>query len=186
MATVTGSASTILMNVQTFPSRDRAFSRAVERLVRRKPEAPPSELLDDLRLLYPRVAIFERQLSNEAPAYYAYRDGRFEPDDDEPWWTEPGLAVVTVSATTGLITDVSDSWAQFMRGLPAGLIGRHFTEFLLPEARDAGVGLFEAVISAGEVKSEALVQRADGTTVPIEFRATVQGDEIEVSYRELT
>jgi hypothetical protein len=152
--------------------------------VRQKPDAPADELVEDLRLLYPRVAIFQRQLSNELPAYYAYRDGRFEPEHDEPWWTHPGVAVVTVSTATGLITDVSDSWAEFMRGDPALLTGRHFTEFLLPEARDAGIGLFEAVIEAGEVRSEALVQRADATTVPIEFRATLHGDVIEVAYRE--
>lgn len=173
------------MNIQTFPSRDRAFSRAVERLVRRKPDAPASQLVEDLRLLYPRVAIFERQLSNELPVYYAYRDGRFEPERPEPWWTHANVAIVTVSARTGLVTDVSDSWAEFMRGDPKALIGRHFTDFLLPQARDAGVGLFEAVVEEGGVRSEALVQRADGTTVPIEFRAALLGDEIEVAYREL-
>lgn len=174
------------MNIQTFPSRDRAFSRAVERLVRQKPRAHASELVEDLRRLYPRVAIFQRQLSDEQPLYYAYRDGRFEPEQDEPWWISPGTAVVTVSAVTGLVVDVSDAWVEFMRGEHPSLIGRHFTDFLLPEARDAGVGLFEAVLEVGEVRSEAIVQRVDGTTVAIKFRAILQGDEVEVAYRELT
>lgn len=174
------------MNIQTYPSRDRAFSRAVERLVRRKPDARASELVDELRLLYPRVAIFERQLSNELPVYYAYRDGRFEPEGSEPWWTHEGVPTVRVSTSSGAITDVSDAWAVFMRGDRSALLGRHFTDFLLPDARDAGVGLFEAVVEAGEVRSEALVVRADGTTVSIEFRATLLGDAIEVAYRKLS
>ncbi len=174
------------MRIKTFPSRDRAFARAVERLVRHNPGTPAAELAEELRRLYPRAAIFLRHLSDEVPLYYAYRDGRFEPEQDEPWWTEPETPFVTVSATTGLISDVTEAWAQFMRGDRGALIGRHFTEFLVPEARDAGVGLFEAVIEAGEVHSEALVQRVDGTTVPIEFRAILRQDEIEVAYRELS
>ena len=75
------------MNIQTFPSRDRAFSLAVERVVRQKPEAPASEIVDDLRRLYPRVALFARQRSDELPTDYAYRDGLFEPEQDLAWWT---------------------------------------------------------------------------------------------------
>jgi hypothetical protein len=45
--------------------------------------------------------------------------------------------------------------------------------------------MFEAVSQAREVRSEALVQRPDGTTVQIEFRAVRRDGEIEVSYRPL-
>lgn len=174
------------MNIQTFPSRDLAFSRAVERLVRHNPRAEAAELEYELRQLYPRVALFRRQLSDELPLYYAYRDGRFQPEEDEAWWTPPATPVVAVSASTGQVTRVSDAWAAFMHGDHDTLVGRHFTDFLLSEARDAGVGLFEAVLEGGEVRSEALVQRADGTSVAIEFRAILEGDEIEVAYRALT
>lgn len=173
------------MRIQTFPSRDRAFSRAVERLARQMPDAEAPELVDDLRHLYPRVTIFARQLSGEPPIYYAYRDGRFEPAHDEPWWTAERTPIVKVSAVSGRLTRVSEAWAAFMHGDSQSLLGRHFSEFLLPEARDTGVGLFEAVIETGEVRSEALVQRADGTHVAIEFHAVLTADEIEVAYREL-
>ena len=174
------------MSIQTYPSRDRAFALAVERLVERQPSASVEELERDLRLLYPRVAIFQRQLSHEQPRFYAYRDGRYEPEQDDAWWSDPATPVVIVSAVTGSVVHVSDAWSRFMHGAPEDLVGRHFTEFLLPEARDAGAGLFEAAIEGEEVRSEALVQRADGTVVAIEFRALLVGDEIEVSYRALT
>jgi PAS fold len=145
----------------------------------------PDELAARLRPLYPRIAIFERQLSGELAHLYVYRDGRYEPERADAWWAVPGTPCVHVSATTGRLTAVTGSYASLMHADPSQLVGMHFVDFLLPAARAGAQALFEAVREAGEVRSEALVQRPDGTTLSIEFRAIRRGDEIEVCYRPL-
>ena len=72
-----------------------------------------------------------------------------------------------------------------MRAEPTDLVGRHFVDFVQPEARAAAAAMFEAVSQFREVRSEALVQRPDGSTLSIEFRAIRKDDEIEVCYRPL-
>ena len=45
--------------------------------------------------------------------------------------------------------------------------------------------MFEVIDIEGEVRSEALVVRPDGSMLAIEFRAIRVGGDIEVSYRPL-
>ena len=64
-------------------------------------------------------------------------------------------------------------------------VGRHFVDFVQPEARAAAQAMFEAVSQFREVRSEALVRRPDGSTLAIEFRAIRTDGDIEVCYRPL-
>jgi len=171
--------------VNTIPSSDAAFRRAVERTTSDRAPETPDDLAARLRPLYPRIAVFERQLSGEATQYYVYRDGRFEPDRRDAWWEEPDAPCIRLSATTGLVTSVTGSYAQLMRAEPAELVGRHFIDFVLPEARPAAQAMFEAVTEEREVRSTARVVRIDGSSLPIEFRAIRRNGEIEVFYRPL-
>jgi hypothetical protein len=151
-------------------------------------DAPPGSAADlaaRLRPLFPRIAVFERQLSGDHAHLYVYRDGRYEPEHTDDWWAVPGTPCVHVSAATGRLTAVTASHAELMHSKSTDLVGRHFVELLQPEARAAAQAMFEAVRDAKEVRSEALVQRPDGTTLAIEFRAVRVGDEIEVCYRPL-
>jgi hypothetical protein len=70
-----------------------------------------------------------------------------------------------------------------MRAQESDLVGRHFLDFVLPEARAAAHAMFEAVMHEREVRSEATVVRTDGTSLLIEFRAAQREGEIEVCYR---
>jgi hypothetical protein len=169
----------------TFPSSDGAFRRAVDRVVDRETPASPDDLVDRLRPLYPRVAVFERDLDADRDAYYVFRDGGFSPAAGERWWEQPGVPCVSVSVDTGLLTSVTDAWAELMHGDPAELVGHHFSEFVLPEARAVADGMFEAAAADRDVTSTALVLRADGTTIGIEFHAARRDGEIEVYYRAL-
>ena len=174
----------IQRTVNTIPSHDAVLRRVVERVAASKPVQSAQQLADLLRPIYPRVAVFERQLSGETPHLYVYRDGRYEPDRGA-WWTEPDVPCIHVSPTTGLLTDVTGSWASLMRADKADLVGHHFTEFVQPEARDAAQAMFEVVNEEREVRSEAMVVRADGSAFAIEFRAVFVDGEIEVCYRPL-
>lgn len=159
--------------------------RVVDRVTERNQPDTAADLAASLRPLYPRIAVFERQLSGERAQFYVYRDGRYEPERRDAWWEAPGVPCVRVAAATAELTSVSGEWAALMRADPAELVGRSFVDFVLPEARVAAQAMFEAVSQFREVRSEALVQRPDGSTLAIEFRATRRNGEIEVCYRPL-
>jgi hypothetical protein len=169
--------------VNTIPSRDRAFRRAVEHVAEGVAQGAPDQLAERLRPLYPRVAVFERQLSGEPGGYYVYRDGHFKNEPSDRWWDAPGTPRICVSVATGELTSVSNEWASFMHSDPDELVGRHFTDFVRPDARMVAKAMFAAVRGEREIVSQALVMRPDGSTMSIEFRAIHRGREIEVYYR---
>jgi PAS domain S-box-containing protein len=171
--------------VNTIPSHDLALRRVVDRVTETDQPGTAADLAERLRPLYPKIAVFERQLSGERAQFYVYRDGRYEPERRDGWWEQPGVPCVHVSAETGELIAVSGEWATLMRLEPRNLIGRHFVDFVMPEARAAAQAMFEAVSQSREVRSEALVQRPDGSTLAIEFRAARRDGAIEVCYRPL-
>lgn len=169
--------------VNTIPSHDAVLRRVVERLTRSGSPDSAEQLEALLRPLFPRVAVFERQLSGEWPHLYVYRDGRYEPEAGDAWWEDPDVPRVHVSTTSGQITSASSAWAGLMRTNVDRLVGRHFLEFVQPQARGAAQAMFEVISEEREVRSEALVVRPDGTSLAIEFRAIKRDGEIEVCYR---
>ncbi len=174
----------IQRTVNTIPSHDAVLRRVVERVAGSRQFQTAQQLADILRPIYPRVAVFERQLSGEIPHLYVYRDGRYEPDRGE-WWTAPDVPCVHVSLATGQLTSVTGSWASMMRADASNLIGRHFTDFVQPDAQAAAQAMFEVVSEELDVRSEAVVVRPDGTTLAIEFRAIAVDGEVVVCYRPL-
>jgi hypothetical protein len=171
--------------VNTIPSHDVALRGVVDSITDRDQPDTAAELADRLRPLYPRIAVFERQLSGERAQFYVYRDGRYEPERHETWWDEPGFPSARVSAATGALTAVNDELAVMLRADVGDLLGRNVVDFVLPEARSAALAMFEAVRRFREVHSEALLRRPDGSTIAIEFRAVRRDGEIEVFYRPL-
>ena len=171
--------------VNTIPSHDVVLRRVVDRLTEERPPDSAAQLADTLRPLYPRVAVFERQLSGERPHLYVYRDGRYEPERGGRWWEKPDIPCAHISATTGQLTHVTGAWAELMHSSVEQLLGRHFLELVLPEARPVAQAMFEAVSLEREVRSEAMILRTDGQPMSLEFRAVRNGDEIEVSLREI-
>ena len=171
--------------LSTFPSTDRAFQRAVERLAADPGSATKDDLVERLRPLFPRVAAFERQLTGEPSHLYVFRDGRYEAARTNGWWKEPGVACVVISLQTGRLTRVSAEYADLMRADPQDLVGRHYTEFLQPEARLAAEAMFGALAESHEIATEALVRRTDGSTLWIELHATRRDGEVDVRYRPI-
>jgi hypothetical protein len=171
--------------VNTIPSHDLALRRVVDHVTRERQPETPDDLAARLRPLYPRIAVFERQLSGERTLYYVYRDGRYEPEIGEAWWERDDAPCVRVSTETGRLTSVTGTYATLMRARTDELVGRHFLDFIQPEAMSAARAMFAAVTEEREVRSEALVVRPDGTTLTIEFRAIRRNGEVEVSFRPL-
>lgn len=168
-------------SVSTIPSHDPAFRRVVESVL--SPGASVEEVTARLRPLYPQVAVFARVLSGERRHLYVYRDGAYHREPAERWWDEPGVACVCVSAETGRLTYVSAEWAELMAGDAHRLLGRHYTDFVLPDARPTAAAMFDALLAARDVDSEARVVRADGSVVTVDFHARRMNGEIDVRYR---
>ncbi len=171
--------------VNTIPSHDAVLRRIVERLTGSRAFQTAEQLAALLRPLFPRVAVFERQLSGEWPHLYVYRDGRYEPERVDRWWDAPDAPCVRVSATTGRLVAVSGSWAGLMHAEPRDMVGRPFIEFVEPAAHAAARAMFEVVDEEREVRSETLVVPLDGTTRAFEFHAIRRDAEIEVCYRPM-
>lgn len=167
--------------VSTIPSRDPAFRRVVQSVLSAGTSA--KQLADRLRPLYPQVAVFVRALSGEGRHLYVYRDGAYHREPGGPWWNEPGVAGTRVSTVTGRLTYVSPRSAVLMAGERDSLVGRHYTDFVLPEARPAAATLFGALLEEREVDSVVRVAREDGSLVTVDFHASRTDEEIEVRYR---
>lgn len=170
--------------VNTIPSHDAVLRRVVERATATSPPTSPEDLTERLRPIYPRVAVFERLVSGEH-GLYVYRDGRYEPESPRSWWSQPDIPCVRLSSETGQLIRVSGSWAELMHAKAKDLIGRHYLDFVKPEARATAAAMFDALQWEREVRSEAVVQRADGTSLLIEFRAVRRDGDIEICYRPL-
>lgn len=171
--------------VTTFPSSDGAFRRAVERVRVDAPDHAKDELARRLRPMFPRVAVFERELAGEPPLLYVFRDGRFETEPDDRWWDAADVARVRLSASTGRLTMVSPAYAAIIGGTPDELVGRHYLDFVEPEAFDAAQAMFDALANDREVTTEALIRRVDGSPIRIQLHAARQDGDIDVRYRRL-
>lgn len=171
--------------VTTFPSSDGAFRRAVERVSVDATKRSKDELARRLMPLFPKVAVFERVLADEPPQLYVFRDGRYEADRDDRWWDTEGVAQVCLSAETGRLTSVSPEYAAIMGAKPGDLVGRHYLEFVLPEAVEAAGAMFDALANDREVVTEAVIRRVDGTPIRIQLHAAREDREIDVRYRLL-
>lgn len=165
------------------PSSDVAFRQVVDRLV--AVSESPADLLARLRTLYPKADLAERGLEDEPRIFYVYRDGRFEAPTGERWWLDEEAARVSISVETGLLVRVNDQWSDLMGDTPQRLVGCHYSDFVLPEARGAASVLFDTLVSEGSAHSEALLLRPDGSLVGIEFWGIREGNLIHVAYRPL-
>jgi hypothetical protein len=87
---------------------------------------------------------------------------------------------------TGELTDVTNQWTGLMRWQPDQLVGHHFMDFVLPEARADASAFFDVIRQRGEIASRAIVRRGDGTQLTIEVHAVANGESIEVAYRPVS
>jgi hypothetical protein len=170
--------------VNTIPSHDVVLRRVVDRVAEREQPETPEDLAASLRPLYPKVAVVERQLSGERPSLYVFRDGRYEPERADRWWEGPGVACARLSFA-GAITWVSEGWSDLTQTDASEAVGRSYLEFLPPGSAPVAMAMLEALRQNTEVKSEALVVLPGGISMPIEFRAVLEGDDIYVCYRPL-
>jgi hypothetical protein len=105
------------------------------------------------------------------------------PLGEAAWWLDPATLRARVSIATGEITYIAPRSVASPLGPSEQAVGRHFMDFVLPEARADASSLFDHVREAGEMHAQGQLRRGNGTTLPIEIRGVADGDSIDVAYR---
>lgn len=170
------------LNFLTIPSSDRAFRAVVERLVSEARPASPDALESRLRMLFPRAVVRSRDIAGEPAAWYVYRDGSWRPDLSGPWWEEPGLPRVVVSAE-GWISE-ANATALGLLGIEASELGiRHFTDFVRPGALDDSLAMFQIVAAGSPLTATVLLRPASGDVIAVDIHAWREDDRLVGLFR---
>lgn len=166
----------------TVPSTDSAFRRQVEAVSRQSATLRPEQLELRLRRLFPRVLVRERALWGEPPAWYVYRDGRWMPENQGEWWTEPDLPRVVVSV---------DGWLEEINRPARGVLGlpldanepRFFTDFVAPGALEDSQRLLGIIAAGNELNATVLLRSTGGEVIGIDLHAYRDGERLIGDFR---
>jgi PAS domain-containing protein len=126
-----------------------------------------------------------RALAAEPLVLYIYRDGRYEPEINDAWWTAPGLPTATIDLRTGTIMRASREWSTLIGDGSERLEGRAYSDFLVPAAREAALETIEALRESRELTSQVVLQRHDGSVLIVAFHAVLEGDRVDIVYQPL-
>jgi len=160
----------------SFPAEDGVLREHVRELVDDADARPAADLAPTLqaalRVVYPRVSVrLQHALAGFGqPTLYVFRDGGatsgLDPDD---WTTDEACAWV-VTDDHGNYVDANDA-AEELFGVPRNdIIGQPAGTFTRPDARIKHADEMWALLAqTGSLHSLALVSRADGTDVRVEF-----------------
>jgi PAS domain-containing protein len=166
----------------TIPASDRAFARQVEATVRDDASSTPAALQGRLRLLFPRVLVRERSLSDEAPAWYVYRDGHWHPGEGD-WWNQPNVPCVRVNGE-GRFTALSPMAADLFEVEAGDASSMHFADFAVPGALPDAIHLFRIVLGGDPLDATLVIRPRSGNDLAVDVHAVRDGEEI-VGYLRL-
>jgi PAS domain-containing protein len=168
--------------IRTIPSSDVAFEAIVAQIAAEGGFRTPRDLGERLRRLFPRVLVRDRALTGERPVWYVYRDGAWRPNEDAPWWTQPGLPRFVV-APDGSITK-ANALARGLLGIPVRDRRRlHFSHFVEPANQPDAAALFEIVKSGHELLATVVMRPLDGNVIACDLRAARENDELVGVFR---
>lgn len=162
--------------VLCFPASDTTFAAlATQALAALPGERTPEALAAALRPTYPS-AVVRRQDATAALGFgerwYAFRDGRLAPIDDQRWWDRDDLARVVIDETDRYAQADDAACALFGLG-PGELVGRSWEEFAEPAAADAAEALRQTLQRQGHGDSTFRLTRPDGTRFDIDHHTVV-------------
>jgi PAS domain-containing protein len=169
-------------SILTIPSSDAAFAEHVQALSRRYSRASAAEFEQRLRNVFPRVAVRERSLSGEPPAWYVYRDGRWRPPTDGPWWVEPRIPRLVVS-DDGWIVEASRTASDLLGIEDSGPLPHHFTDFVVPGALEESLALHELVKQVGEFEATVLLRPLSGEVIAVDIHVAREGEDLVARIR---
>jgi PAS domain S-box-containing protein len=171
--------------VLVFPSDDDTLLRLVRELVRDSAISSPTDLESVLRPLHPGLVVRGREISAETlETWYVYRDGSFAPPGRHtPWWNSADAAWV-VYDLGGVVIHANPAFASLV-GAPdvAGLRGRSYLDFVVPDAAMPVQLLFRMVLRGEAIESRARIVRVDGSRLDVEHRTWLTPDGVRASIR---
>jgi len=166
----------------TFPSDDRVFAERVREALRDLRGYAPADAINGIRLrlapVHPAVAV---TLRGELTGFgsdaivYVYRDGTVLPKHTgEP---PAGSVARVVSDSGGHYIEANEEAAELFGVDRESIVGAVAGSFTKPDARIQNAdALWRALTSTGRLHSLSVVERPDGTTIPVEFITTQDGD----------
>lgn len=169
--------------VNTIPSHDTVLRRVVDRIAGELKPETPAQLAAHLRPLYPRVAVFERQLSGEPRQVYVYRDGRYEPEPMDGWWRSRTVPRARISLPKGGLVRASESFGRLLGVASSELVGRSFLDLVRADARHVAAAMVDALGHEEEAWSEVMLVRPDASTVLLEMRGVRRDGGVDLCFR---
>jgi PAS domain-containing protein len=166
----------------TIPSSDAAFREHVQQLNAREPNGTVDNLQARLRMIFPRVVVRERSLSNEPVAWYVYRDGGWRSQPTGTWWQEPGLPRVVISPE-GWITEVNPTAASLLGINPTEAVPHHFTDYIVPGTLEDSMSLFRVIDVGMELEATILLRPMSGDVIALDLHAARLGADIVGVFR---
>jgi PAS domain-containing protein len=154
----------------TIPSSDTTFGAYVERLQAQDRVRDPSALEARLRQMFPRVVVRERALWGEAPAWYVYRDGHWQPSADGPWWQAVGVPRIVVSEA-GWVTALNPSAAGLLGVDASEIHDRHFTDFVPAGTLGDAESLFGLINEGRDLTATIRLRPTSGDVIAVDIHA---------------
>ncbi len=166
-----------------FPRDDRVFCEHVDELLRASRSTDPTKvrglLLERLRVVYPlcEVRIRDPLAGFADAAIYVFRDGKavstFGSDD---WTADPGTARLVTNAA-GIYLDANQTAADLFGVNQRDIVGQMAGAFTRPDAAVTDADqLWRSLAETGRLHSLAVVNRAAGDDVRVEFITIKDGD----------
>lgn len=177
--------------IATFPRDDVAFRAFVRSTLDAidPDDLSATALQERVQRWHPRAIVRpQARLAGFGPSttWYVYRDGRAGAVSEQGWWLEQDGAVVAFSRD-GTFTAANPA-AEALVGIDGGLVGRHWSDLVVPSARDSdGAWLWEILENGGTAQSVFDLPLSDGRRKVIEYRSSPDpsGTGFQSYWREL-
>jgi PAS domain-containing protein len=155
-----------------FPPYDVVFARLATERLAALPARDPGALQAELRATFAGATVRRREplaSLGRGEAWYAYRDGRYSPFTDTPWWEAPDVARLEIDAE-GRYVGANEA-ALALIGVDAQDLARIRSGDLTDAAtRPTVPWLWQLLQDVGELHSTSRLVTPDGRRVPIEYR----------------
>jgi PAS domain S-box-containing protein len=164
--------------ILSFPPQDAVFAGIAHRIARESRPRDPHAFETDLRRIYRRAVVREREslASFGGRAWYVYRDGRFSPFvDGEPWWEAPTVARL-VLGDDGRYLEANARALEMLGVTLEELRGANAGDFTVPEFRVSIPWIFQLLRDTGELHSTSVLSPRIGPPQPVEFHFVRDGD----------
>lgn len=161
-----------------FPPYDHAFATLASQRLSELPERVPDALQAALRRAYPNATVRPREsLAAFRPdaAWYVYRDGRYGPSGEDPWWDEPESAWVDIDGD-GRYVDANPAALELLGLTRDELLATRTGDLADPAVAELVPWTWHVLRETGEIHSTSiLAAHGARARMAIEYRMVADG-----------